>query len=150
MHRRTAVSLAVSSAVAAGLAAATLPSTAAPYEGSGGTTRLGAVLVGGTEVPTAGDPDGYGFANVRVTGREVCWRITVNAVDPITAAHIHAGPVGVAGPVVVPLAPVDRGCTEVPRRTARFIQHHADQFYVNVHNAEFPAGAIRGQLSAGH
>ena len=149
MHRRTAVSLAVSSAVAAGVAAATLPSTAAPYEGSA-TTRLGAVLVGGTEVPGPGDTDGYGFANVRVTGSEVCWRITVNDVEPIAAAHIHAGPVGVSGPVVVPLAPVDRGCTEVPRRTARFIQHHADQFYVNVHNAEFPAGAIRGQLSAGH
>jgi hypothetical protein len=111
---------------------------------------LGAVLVGGTEVPGPGDPDGYGFANVRVSGSQVCWRITVNAVEAIAAAHVHAGPIGVSGPVVVPLAPFERGCTEVPLRTARFISKHSDQFYVNVHNAEFPAGALRGQLATRH
>lgn len=150
MRRRTAVSLAVSSAVAAGVATAVLPSTADPHPSPGSVTRLGAVLVGGTEVPGPGDADGYGFANVRVSGSEVCWRITVNAVAPIAAAHIHAGPRGVSGPVVVPLAPVERGCAEIPMRRARFIRAHADQFYVNVHNGEFPAGALRGQLATNH
>ncbi len=146
MQRRSAVSLAISSAVVAGVVAAVVPGTAATSPRAMAPTHLGAVLVGGTEVPGPGDSDGYGFADVHVARGEVCWRITVNAVEPIAAAHIHAGPKGVAGPVVVPLEPFARGCAEVPRRTARFIRQHPGQFYVNVHNAEFPAGALRGQL----
>ena len=108
--------------------------------------KLDAVMVGGNEVPTAGDPDGWGLARVIVEGRQVCWRIDVTNVADPAAAHIHAGPRRVAGPVVVPLDPVDSGCTETTRHLARVIRQHPKQFYVNVHNAEFPAGAVRGQL----
>ena len=58
---------------------------------------------------------------------------------------------GVAGPVVVPLAPPTDGsasaCVEVDRELALAILKHPADYYVNVHNAEFPAGAARGQLS---
>jgi hypothetical protein len=123
-----------------------LSGSASTAAGTAPPVRLGAVLVGGTEVPGPGDPDGYGFADVRVERTEVCWRISVKAVKPIVAAHIHAGPRGVSGPVVVHLDPYTSGCVDTPRRTARFIREHPDEFYVNVHNAEFPSGALRGQL----
>ncbi len=113
---------------------------------SASSTRLGAVLVGGNEVPNAGDPDGYGLADVWVERGKVCWRITVKSVQAVAAAHIHAGPTGVPGPVVVPLDPYREGCADTTDRVARFIRQHPQEFYVNLHNAAFPGGAVRGQL----
>ena len=147
--RRAAVLLGVGASTAvvalagSAVTGATAVGTAAP---GAAPTNLGAVLVGGNEVPGPGDPDGWGLADVSVDGREVCWRISVRGVGPITAAHIHPGPAGVSGPVVVPLDPFRQGCVDAPRRTARFIAEHPTQFYVNVHNAGFPSGALRGQL----
>jgi hypothetical protein len=111
-------------------------------------------LSGPNEVP-AGDPDATGTATVWInpgTGT-VCyeWSVT-NAVTPIAAAHIHHAVAGVAGPVVVPLPPTGpssgSGCTTgVSRSLALDIIRHPWEYYVNTHNAEFPAGAARGQLS---
>lgn len=111
-------------------------------------------LSGPNEVP-AGDPDATGTATVWVnpgTGT-VCYSWSVsNAATPILAAHIHRAPAGVAGPVVVPLPPTGpssgQGCTTgVDRGLAQDIIQHPWNYYVNTHNAEFPAGAARGQLS---
>ncbi|WP_182481370.1 CHRD domain-containing protein [Nocardioides immobilis] len=133
-----------------GLVTLVTPSTgSAPTQQSSAgpdQVRLGAVLVGGNEVPGPGDPDGFGLADVWVKRGEVCWRITVQSVAPVGAAHIHAGPAGVAGPVVVPLAPYNQGCADTSLRIARFIRLHPGDFYVNLHNADFPGGAVRGQL----
>ena len=38
------------------------------------------------------------------------------------------------------------GCVEVDRDLAEAIAADPRGYYVNVHNAEFPGGAIRGQL----
>jgi hypothetical protein len=83
---------------------------------------------------------------------EVCYELTVSGIAPATAAHIHVGPPGVAGPVVVPLAPPSSGsvsacATGVDVELIKAIAKSPGDYYVNVHNAEFPAGAIRGQLS---
>jgi hypothetical protein len=40
------------------------------------------------------------------------------------------------------------GCVETNNDLAREIKRNPASFYVNLHNAEFPAGAIRGQLSS--
>ncbi len=111
-------------------------------------------LAGPNEVP-AGDPDATGTATVWVnpgTGT-VCyaWSVT-NAATPILAAHIHHALAGVAGAVVVPLPPTGpssgTGCTTgVTRSLALDIIRHPADYYVNTHNAEFPAGVARGQLS---
>jgi hypothetical protein len=57
---------------------------------------------------------------------------------------------GVNGPVVVPLAPpttgASGGCVEVDRALVRAIIKDPQNYYVNVHNTDFPGGAIRGQL----
>jgi hypothetical protein len=39
------------------------------------------------------------------------------------------------------------GCTSVDRAEIKEIIQHPEEYYVNVHNADYPAGAVRGQLS---
>lgn len=99
-------------------------------------------------VPNQGDLDGSGTATVTVNPgqREVCWSIEVTDVAPITMAHIHSAVATTTGPVVVPLNPYEGGCTKVSRELALDIVLHPSSYYVNVHNTEFPAGALRGQL----
>jgi hypothetical protein len=112
-----------------------------------------AALVGSAEAPGPGAPTGVGVAGITLdpTLRTICYSLHVVDIAPATAAHIHEGAVGVAGPVVVPFdAPTSgdsNGCTLNldPELVAR-IQQNPAGFYVNVHNADFPAGAIRGQL----
>lgn len=110
-------------------------------------------LTGAAEVPGPGDPDGSGTATLRLNpGQgEICYTLTVEGVAPIRAAHIHVGTSDVAGPVVVPLAAPTSGsssaCATVDRDLILAIIQNPEQYYVNVHNADFPAGALRGQLS---
>jgi CHRD domain len=113
-------------------------------------------LTGAAEAPGPGDPDGTGTAELTLSpGRgEICWVITVaNITLPATAAHIHVALAGVAGPIVVTLSPpgatgVANGCTDnVDRGLIQSIIQSPELFYVNVHTTDFPAGAVRGQLS---
>jgi len=112
-------------------------------------------LTGAQEVPGPGDPDGWGRAVVRVYPKMqvVCYDLWVWNIDPATAAHIHVGKPGVAGPVVIPLtAPTggsSSGCISgVDAGLAQAMADNPRQYYVNVHNAAYPAGAIRGILNS--
>ena len=112
---------------------------------------LGASLTGAAEVPPA-DPDGTGTAELRLNhgqGR-ICYTLTVANIEPAVAAHIHVAPVGVNGPVVVPLVAPTAGsssaCASVDRDLVKAIMQHPENYYVNVHNAPYPGGAVRGQL----
>jgi len=118
----------------------------------GGAPRV-TTLSGAEEVPPA-DPDGTGFASItlNVGQSSVCWELSVSNIAPASAAHIHAAPAGVNGPVVVPLSPPtsgsSSGCAEnVDPALIQAIIDSPERYYVNVHNAEFPGGAVRGQLS---
>ncbi len=109
-------------------------------------------LTGAQEVPGPGDPDGTGTAKVTAdaTTNQVCFDLTAQAVDRPTAAHLHRGAFGVAGPVVVPFdAPANgasSGCVSVEKTLAAAVIANPADFYVNIHNAAYPNGAIRGQL----
>ena len=136
---------------------------AAPASGSGSgpgkVTRLAATLKGANEVPGPGDPDGRGRAFVGLAGDRACFALEWSGIGAPTAAHIHDGRAGVAGPVVVlffqpgtnaaslpgTLSSV-AGCVDVDPALARRIAARPRDWYVNIHTADFPAGAIRGQL----
>jgi len=120
-----------------------------------GGRQLTATLTGAAEVPGPGDADGSGTASIRlrVGQGQICFRLTATAIAlPAIGAHIHVGTATQAGPVVVPLTPPDAtgtaaGCVNVARTLVRAILTNPSGYYVNVHTTDFPAGAIRGQLS---
>ncbi len=115
--------------------------------------ELEAMLSGANEVPKA-DPDGSGEAEFTLSADsvEVCYELTVENIAEATAAHIHHAAVGENGPVVVTLnTPADgssKGCVEeVSADVIKDLLQNPADYYVNVHNADYPAGAVRGQLS---
>lgn len=109
----------------------------------------------------AGDPNGRG--EVYVFGIDgdpttLCYVLLVDKIDTATAAHIHDGAAGSNGPVVVNLAaPGDGNAADcltegevgkfVGDQTVAEILADPGSYYVNVHNADYPGGAIRGQLA---
>lgn len=119
-----------------------------------GGTAFNITLVGEAESP-AGDPVATGTATVRLRAGQgqVCFKIAAsNLSGPAAAAHIHKAAAGVSGPVVVPLATPGAdgksgGCVGAARTLVAQMLASPASFYVNVHTAEFPAGAIRGQLT---
>lgn len=125
-----------------------------PVVALAGGRPLSATLTGAAEAPGPGDADGSGTAHVTLNqGQgEVCFELTVSDIEPAFAAHIHVGAAGVPGPVVVglsaPTSGSSSGCvTGVDPELIKDIRQNPEGYYVNVHNAEFPAGAVRGQLS---
>jgi hypothetical protein len=110
-------------------------------------------LTGAAEAPGPGDPDGSGTASFTFnpgTG-EVCYDYSVTGIAPLAAAHIHVAPVGSPGPVVIPMPPTSptggSGCVTADRDLIVAILIDPSAYYFNVHNADFPAGALRGQLT---
>jgi hypothetical protein len=151
MTRRPLAAALLSVALAgAGSFALATSAGAAPSAGSG--RPLDTMLTGAAERPGPGDPDGSGTASLRVnpgTG-EICYTLTVTGIDAPVAAHIHEAPAGEPGQVVVPLAAPVAGastaCVDVDPELARDIVRDPEAYYVNVHTAAYPGGAVRGQL----
>jgi hypothetical protein len=117
-----------------------------------GGRPLGAALTGAAEV-NGGDPDGSGQALVTLNQgqREVCFEIQVSNIETPTRAHIHRGVAGENGPIVVAffdfVVPDGlTGCVEADKSLIKDIRNNPADYYVNVHNAAFPGGAVRGQL----
>jgi len=122
--------------------------------------QLSAALDGKSEVPGPGDPNGKGeiFVTVKKPNSQrskVCFRLSIEKIDPPTAGHIHKGGPDVAGPIKValfedsaglPVPGAFEGCLRVKRKLARSLAKNPKKFYVNIHNPEYPDGAIRGQL----
>jgi CHRD domain len=118
-----------------------------------GGRAFAAAMTGNVETP-AGDPVATGTATFRLRAgqAQVCYQIAAKNMPPAVAAHIHHGDAGAAGPVVVPLttpnaAGASSGCATAARSVVKAILADPGSFYANVHTAEFPGGAIRGQLT---
>ncbi|MFI4891001.1 MAG: CHRD domain-containing protein [Steroidobacterales bacterium] len=67
-----------------------------------------------------------------------------------TKAHIHQGPTGTNGPVLVTLEKISPSQWIVPAGTtltsAQYKSFQAGELYVNVHSAAHPSGEIRLQM----
>ncbi|HEX6732150.1 MAG TPA: CHRD domain-containing protein [Pyrinomonadaceae bacterium] len=117
-----------------------------------GGRPLTTTLTGAAEVPGPGDTDGTGTAQITLNhGQgEVCYELTVDKIAAANAAHIHSGAVDKAGPPIANLtAPTNgssKGCVSLDKDKIKDIIQNPANYYVNVHNAEFPDGAVRGQL----
>ncbi|TMR05511.1 CHRD domain-containing protein [Actinomadura soli] len=129
----------------------------APSRGRGKAVFLAARLSGANEVPaSAGDADGSGTALVRVQGNRVTFALSWNGITAPTLGHIHRGGAGVNGDVAVPLftsampatVTAAAGAVTVPDPTiADGLRNNPGNWYVNLHTAENPKGAVRAQLT---
>ena len=127
-------------------------------DGTGLFTCLTGPLIGANETPPNASP-ATGSVDITVdTGaNDVLFTLTfVNLVGPSTAAHIHEGIAGLAGPVKVPLplgsasgltsATTSGTGTPIGGFNVADIVSNPTGFYVNLHSSVFPGGEIRGQI----
>ena len=125
---------------------------AAPTAAPSGVT-LSATLTGANEVDaqgaSKGDPDGTGSFSARLTKDQICYTLTSAKIDDPTMAHIHKGAAGVNGPVFIGLSDLDPGehCEDLDPDRMDALKSKPQDYYVNIHNGDFPGGAVRGQLS---
>ena len=118
-----------------------------------GVKKLSAKLTAAREIPKPkGVPSAAtGTFTGTLRGKKLTFRLTfAHLTGKATAAHIHKGRVGKAGPVLVPLcgpckSPVVKTVT-VTSDQRDAIEHGAT--YVNVHTKKNAGGEIRGQIKA--
>jgi hypothetical protein len=93
------------------------------------------------------DPDGTGTARLTFNPgkNQVCYELTVDKIAPPNGAHLHAGTIDQSGPPLVTLA--SKGCAPLEQDQMMDILKNPGNYYVDVHNAEFPNGALKGQLA---
>ncbi|HVH48765.1 MAG TPA: CHRD domain-containing protein [Sphingomicrobium sp.] len=154
MTRTTQLALALACSAVAGTALSAAPVAEGGRKFS--TTLSGANECNNSGTCNLGDPDGSGSAQIFVNygQNRICWKITVSNIDPPTRSHIHKGPATGSGGIVVSFFETAQtanleSCTTAaldPELVKDIIQNPQD-YYVNVHNATYPGGAVRGQLS---
>lgn len=116
-------------------------------------TELSANMTGSQEAPGPGDPDGSGQLEMEVDAAtpQICYDLDVIGIEPATQAHVHRGARGASGPPIIHFEPPadgeSGGCVSVSRQLAAELLARPGDYYVNVHNARYPDGAIRGQLA---
>ena len=115
------------------------------------TMSFAATLNAGQETPhpTGTKSGASGKFTATVTGSTIKWTLTFSHLTgAASAAHIHAGRKGVAGPVLIALC---GPCTSPQSGTATMTSAQVKKLqggatYVNVHTAKNANGEIRGQL----
>ena len=126
-----------------------------PMQSSGEEITFQLGMSGEQEVPGPGDEDGQASGTLTIddaTG-DIAWNFTYSNIADPAAMHIHTGAAGEGGGVAVPLnvetsggAGTLVGSTTADVATVAEILSSPSDYYVNIHNADFGPGAIRGQL----
>lgn len=121
---------------------------AAPQTALAAKAMLTATLAGSNETG-GGDADGTGSfsAEVDADAGDFCFSLAATNIAKASMAHVHSGAAGANGPPVVTLELGSDLCLAVDPEVLKAIAANPANYYVNVHNAEFPAGAVRGQLA---
>ncbi|MEY9963548.1 hypothetical protein ABIA33_001581 [Streptacidiphilus sp. MAP12-16] len=142
-----------------GMSAMPAAATVTP-DTSGTAVYLAASLIGRNEVPVAGkpkvgDPDGRAVELLRIQGNQVSFALSWKGIAAPTEAHVHLGAKGVNGKVEIALFAtalpgslnsVTGTVTVADRALLASLRSDPGAFYANIHTAEFPGGAVRGQL----
>lgn len=105
----------------------------------------------GTEETTGGAQGGSGSftGSLDAGSGDLCYELKVAGIGEPTAAHIHAGAKGADGAPVATIEVTGEDgelCLAIPVDAAKLIAADPGAHYVNVHTADFPNGAVRGQL----
>jgi len=141
--RKAIIGLVVSALALVGVLAASAATSATG-------TKFEVALKGSNEAPAA-PASNKGKVELTLNAKtgKVCWQFKLAHVDGApNQAHIHKGKRGVSGNVVIPLGGTYKrqGCTTASKSLVKSIVKTPAGFYVNVHNAKHPLGAMRGQL----
>lgn len=133
-----------------------------------------AMLTGEEQVPAVNtSTSGYFYASMNETTGMWEWALELMDPEGVTMAHIHQGAVGINGPVVYQLLPLDPAepMLEDPLTEMGTVvvedtimpmwltgplegmgisdleeEVKAGNTYVNVHSVAYPGGVVRGQL----
>lgn len=110
-------------------------------------------LSGANEVPPVVGSPMSGTATVTINpDRTVSVKVAVTGM-PATASHIHEGPAGTIGKVIVPFTKTGDNTfasAEGAKLTEeQYAAYKAGNLYVNVHSAAHPVGEIRAPIKGG-
>lgn len=158
-RRRSLLAAGVAVAAAAGVAVTVQPSAAHSGSEDGGSI-FAASMNGANEVPVQGGPavgdkDGRALEFVKVKGDKVSVTVKWRGTGKPTALHIHQGERGTNGGVKVDFTKLlDKTKGHRVTGTVKVddaalldqLKNNPNSFYANLHTAEFPGGAVRGQL----
>jgi hypothetical protein len=131
---------------------------------TGGGTLLGGELRAANEPASMGANSpavGAWTVNIDPTHTILTFDINISTLQNATLAHIHKGPPGVSGGVVVSFVTPTSGVPFVGNRAHGVvvapdaanvtlftdIATNPSAYYVNVHNTAAPGGAMRGQMA---
>ena len=125
----------------------------APGAAMAASVKLVSTLKGANETG-GGDPDGTGSFSAEIdteTG-DVCYVLVGNKIAKPTAAHVHSGAAGADGAPVLTIEVTGADgdlCMAAEPDVLKPIVASPEAYYVNIHTADFPKGALRGQLAKG-
>lgn len=114
------------------------------------TVHLAATLTGANE-PAGGDTNGTGSFSVEIDSEagDFCYLLSASGIGRPTGAHLHSGAAGTTGEALIPLevtGPSMDMCAAIEPDKLRPILDNPGNYYINVHTAANPEGAVRGQL----
>jgi CHRD domain-containing protein len=116
----------------------------------GGPSAVSVTISGDQEVPAV-NTSASGTGTVTVADdRSVSGSFKLQNAAQIAVAHIHTGPAGQNGPVIIPLQKVADNEWAVPPGAklteAQYELYKKSGLYVNFHSAKYKGGEIRGQI----
>jgi hypothetical protein len=139
-------------------AAAAVAAMAQPAVADAGTDEAAyftASLSGANEVSQAGDKDGQALVFLSVQGNKVSFAARFRGIRTPTTGGIHQGAKGTSGDVKIPLFTkrLHGGRTSATgtvlvedQQVLDGLRTNPANFYIDLGNREFPAGAVRGQV----